>query len=215
MTMTTTTTTTASTNSSTTLMDDNNKNSKKPRKQSTKKGGDQAQTMVNEQMRRALEADQYSAVGSVVDTDSEKEEPSRTIPLDRATIMAAMRKRIWMERQARTQQEEEDYDNEENASLRNINKSTTTNKKRPKSVVAIESGGCTTAPLEELQDDATDQDEGSIFGQSTGASNATWVECDKCKKASVNIRSLHTTSPLVLNLTPCYSQVATPSWNGR
>ena len=33
-------------------------------------------------------------------------------------------------------------------------------------------------------DDAMDleRDEGSIFGQTTGASNATWVECDKCKK---------------------------------
>mmetsp|Transcript_5654 Transcript_5654/g.12025 ORF Transcript_5654/g.12025 Transcript_5654/m.12025 type:complete len:246 (+) Transcript_5654:117-854(+) len=27
-----------------------------------------------------------------------------------------------------------------------------------------------------------ERDEGSIFGQTTGASNSTWVECDKCKK---------------------------------
>jgi hypothetical protein len=27
-----------------------------------------------------------------------------------------------------------------------------------------------------------EQDEGSIFGHTTAASNATWVECDKCKK---------------------------------
>ena len=27
-----------------------------------------------------------------------------------------------------------------------------------------------------------ERDEGSIFGQTTGSSNATWVECDKCGK---------------------------------
>jgi len=27
-----------------------------------------------------------------------------------------------------------------------------------------------------------ERDEGSIFGQTTGSSNSTWVECDKCKK---------------------------------
>jgi len=31
-------------------------------------------------------------------------------------------------------------------------------------------------------DDVMERDEGSIFGQTTGASNSTWVECDKCKK---------------------------------
>lgn len=31
-------------------------------------------------------------------------------------------------------------------------------------------------------------DESSIFGQTTGSSNATWVECDKCKK----VRYIHT-----------------------
>jgi len=30
----------------------------------------------------------------------------------------------------------------------------------------------------------TSMDESSIFGQTTGSSNATWVECDKCKKVS-------------------------------
>ena len=185
-------------------MDDNSKHNKKLRKQAIKKGGDQAQTMVNEQMRRALEADQYSAVGSVVDTDSDREEPSRTVPLDRATILAAMRKRVWMERQSRTQQEEEDYDNEENASLRNTNKSTTLNKKRPKSGVSIESCGSTAIPLEELNDDVMDRDEGSIFGQSTGTNNATWVECDKCKKVSIEMSSIRAISPRALKLTPFF-----------
>ena len=28
-------------------------------------------------------------------------------------------------------------------------------------------------------------DDSSIFGQTTGSSNATWVECDKCKKVRI------------------------------
>jgi len=34
----------------------------------------------------------------------------------------------------------------------------------------------------DLGDDIIVADESSIFGQTTGSSNATWVECDKCKK---------------------------------
>jgi hypothetical protein len=34
----------------------------------------------------------------------------------------------------------------------------------------------------DLGDDIIGADESSIFGQTTGSSNATWVECDKCKK---------------------------------
>ncbi|GKY99060.1 hypothetical protein MPSEU_000861700 [Mayamaea pseudoterrestris] len=33
-----------------------------------------------------------------------------------------------------------------------------------------------------LDDDADADRDGSIFGQTTGTSNSTWVECDKCKK---------------------------------
>merc|ERR1711933_443269 len=31
-------------------------------------------------------------------------------------------------------------------------------------------------------DEDYDRDGGSIFGQTTGTTNSTWVECDKCKK---------------------------------
>jgi hypothetical protein len=34
----------------------------------------------------------------------------------------------------------------------------------------------------DLGEDIIGADESSIFGQTTGSSNATWVECDKCKK---------------------------------
>ena len=156
--------------------------SKHAKKQNRKpKKGDPLQTMVNDQMRKALEEDQYSAVGSVVDTDSDEEESnyhSRSgdvVHLDRNTILAAMRKRVWMERQSRTQQEEEEYDKEHDSSRKTTKSSSL--KKKAKVSEAI----C--APMEEMQDnDVMDRDEGSIFGQTQGASNATWVECDKCKK---------------------------------
>jgi len=35
------------------------------------------------------------------------------------------------------------------------------------------------------EEDDLGVDESSIFGQTTGSSNATWVECDKCKKVSI------------------------------
>jgi hypothetical protein len=41
---------------------------------------------------------------------------------------------------------------------------------------------------EEQGDDVMGIDESSIFGQTTGSSNATWVECDKCKKVSMNCK---------------------------
>lgn len=158
---------------------DDSKHSKKQNRKPKK--GDPLQTMVHDQMRKALEEDQYSAVGSVVDTDSDEEESnyhSRSgdvVHLDRNTILAAMRKRVWMERQSRTQQEEEDYDKEHDSSRKTTN--TSSIKKKAKVSEAV------SAPMEEMQDnDVMDRDEGSIFGQTQGASNATWVECDKCKK---------------------------------
>ena len=41
---------------------------------------------------------------------------------------------------------------------------------------------------EDQRDD--ERDEGSIFGQTTGSSNATWVECDKCKKVRKAFESM-------------------------
>lgn len=50
-----------------------------------------------------------------------------------------------------------------------------------------ESGGITAAsgPTNDFE-----RDEGSIFGQTTGSSNSTWVECDKCKKVSTIVSFL-------------------------
>jgi len=183
---TTTTIATTTTTTPTTSLDDSKNNSnKKPRK--IKKGGDQAQTMVHDQMRRALEEDQYSAVGSVVDTDSDEDLPvyhsrsGESLTLDRTTIVAAMRKRLWMERQSRTEQEEDEYDKEHTSTgtTRKSSISKPSTKKKPK---ALESSAA--AVTEDFHEDVIDRDEGSIFGQTQGASNATWVECDKCKKVS-------------------------------
>jgi hypothetical protein len=40
------------------------------------------------------------------------------------------------------------------------------------------------------EEDPLGADESSIFGQTTGSSNATWVECDKCKKVRIS-SSIH------------------------
>jgi hypothetical protein len=93
--------------------------SKKPRKQSSTKRGQAAaaaaaavdrsdasspaQVIVDDQMRKALEEDQYSAIGSIVDTDSDSDDhefmvKGRPVRLDHNAIMSAMRKRLWMER---------------------------------------------------------------------------------------------------------------------
>jgi len=40
----------------------------------------------------------------------------------------------------------------------------------------------TEGTLKDDSDEPMSADESSIFGQTTGSSNATWVECDKCKK---------------------------------
>jgi hypothetical protein len=83
---------------------------KKSRKQSRKgmisdrdAGLSPAQLAVNEQMRRALEEDQYSANGSIVDTDSDDDDPQhiykgQSIRLDRNHLMQAARKHLWLER---------------------------------------------------------------------------------------------------------------------
>lgn len=63
-----------------------------------------AQQAVQEQMRRSLEEDQYSAVGSIVDTESDEEDHTlysyRGIPvrLDKAALQQAVRKNNLLER---------------------------------------------------------------------------------------------------------------------
>jgi hypothetical protein len=162
------------------------------------------QTAVNEQMRRALEDDAYSALGSIVDTDTDEDDceyrtRTGTIRLDRTTILAAMRKRMWVERMtegninsggATTIVAGPPGATSKSASG-NVENSASTKKKRKKVVVpvpptAVARRGKDEAPkasaVADLNDDVLERDEGSIFGQTTGSSNATWVECDKCKK---------------------------------
>jgi hypothetical protein len=174
----------------------------KPRKQRREQLSAQ-QTAANEQMRRALEDDAYSALGSIVDTDTDEDDcefrtRSGKIRLDRTTILAAMRKRMWVERMT------DGNTNSGGATTivagppgatssagGNADSGASTKKKRKKVVVAVPSTavarrGKDDAPKAsadaDLNDDVLERDEGSIFGQTTGSSNATWVECDKCKK---------------------------------
>jgi hypothetical protein len=187
-----------------TAMDDR----KKARKQQARRAGNvapstdeplsAAQMAVNEQMRRVLEEDAYSALGSIVDTDTDDDntndmknpsDPCRLRRLDRSAIVAGMRKRLWLERMNGTP----------GSSVVTDDDNAKRNKKRKKAVVSvappppasrrkddeIEGKRPVFPSLEgtgDENDDEIDRDEGSIFGQTTGASNATWVECDKCKK---------------------------------
>ena len=154
-----------------------------------------AQVAVNEQMRRALEDDAYSAFGSIVDTDTDDDDndfQSRggTSRLDRNALLGAMRKRLWVERMSGSIGSVVVTD--EDDAKRN-------KKQRKKAVLSVAPAPSAARRKEEepegkraaessadgmgdLNDDVLERDEGSIFGQTTGASNATWVECDKCKK---------------------------------
>jgi hypothetical protein len=188
---------------------------KKPRKPARKaqfttvtSGGEElsaAQIAANEQMRKVLEEDCYSAIGSIVESGSEDEDAEYhgrgAARLDRSAILSAMRKRVWMERmsgsavlsvQEDEEQEEDDVDDQASRSSR---KAKTKKKHRKKTRPGDESlagtdsdagGDSVTASdmmsVEEPRPADTERDEGSIFGATAGASNATWVECDKCKK---------------------------------
>ena len=187
---------------------------KKPRKPVRKAqftvttGGEElsaAQIAANEQMRKVLEEDCYSAIGSIVESDSEDEETEYrgrgAARMDRAAILSAMRKRVWMERMGGSavlsvqEEEEEEEDDVDDLASRSSRKVKTKKKHRKKTRPGDESlagtdseagGDSATASdimsLEEPRPADAERDEGSIFGATAGASNATWVECDKCKK---------------------------------
>mmetsp|Transcript_928 Transcript_928/g.1327 ORF Transcript_928/g.1327 Transcript_928/m.1327 type:complete len:442 (-) Transcript_928:219-1544(-) len=160
-----------------------------------------AQLAVNEQMRRALEDDKYSALGSIVDTDTDDDEhdfrTSRggTIRLDRNTILTSMRKRLRTQRLAGSNVaivtpnsntsttpslEDQDEVAPKKKKVKTIPPSSSRSKgKTDDSLRHQEASGNS---VDVMNDDILGRDEGSIFGQTTGASNATWVECDKCKK---------------------------------
>ncbi|KAL7532377.1 hypothetical protein ACHAWF_004115 [Thalassiosira exigua] len=215
------------------------------------------QAAVNDMMRRALEEDQYSALGSVVDTDSSDDEeegmidgvglavarwnrrprrsssqeacdetastaPTRPTPpprLDRNALASAVRRHLRLEgaRSVRNfdcgsfREDAEGflrrgggtdaYDGPVSgtgADALSGRGGKGRGKKRGKTSSgdpfalegdadaldedgwednAVESSG---AEEDELVGDV--EEESSIFGQTAGASNATWVECDRCKK---------------------------------
>lgn len=165
-----------------------------------------AQIAVNEQMRRVLEEDQYSANGSIVDTDSDEEDSTyrgETVRMERTALMAAMRKHLFLERMtsgpgssvasSKPGGGDDDDDNDDN---RRGGRKKKKKVKRGKDdmIVAddepvMETSRTADAIVSTVADaagdveqDYDDRDGGSIFGQTTGSSNATWVECDKCKK---------------------------------
>ena len=39
-----------------------------------------------------------------------------------------------------------------------------------------------------MEEEVFEEEETSIFGQTVGSSNATWVECDRCKKVRLELR---------------------------
>jgi hypothetical protein len=174
-----------------------------------------AQIAVNEQMRKALEEDQYSANGSIVDTDTDDDDhqyvyKGQSVRLDRTYLTQAARKHSWLGggtlsgmTPAVSPDIDEDSDKEEEeeeilveTSSKKSKPKSSKDKKKPRqrnqySTRGKEDGsirdGEGSGMSRELSglsssDEIVERDEGSIFGQTTGASNATWVECDKCKK---------------------------------
>lgn len=145
-------------------------------------------------MRRVLEEDRYSAAGSVVEEpDSDAEDylyRGHPVRLDRSALAQAMKK--YMAREQRLfRLEEEAVASTDNGSPAQSTTSSKHMKKKgkkkdekswgPTPNTAFAPGRPDQDPL--LDDDIDlDRDGGSIFGQTTGSSNSTWVECDKCKK---------------------------------
>ena len=174
---------------------------------------DAAQQAVNDQMRRALEEDKYSAQGSIVDySDSDSEDEQfqyfgQAIRLDRSALQHAARKYLGQPKLLREKEDDEDDEDEEeeerdhdegdDAGARKQgqdNNAENTKKKIRRAQAVATSVVTASAPttkkgkkdqdplFENTEDPDLVRDGGSIFGQTTGSSNATWVECDKCKK---------------------------------
>ena len=173
----------------------------KKRKQQRKTTGERdgisaAQLAVNEQMRRALEEDQYSANGSIVDTDTDDEDhhyvyKGQSIRLDRSYLIQAARKQIWSDRvNAGTATGgppgiPEGDDNDKGRGGRKKKKKGKRGKddeRMPPKRSNDSETRTVIGPGGPSAGEDHERDEGSIFGQTTGASNSTWVECDKCKK---------------------------------
>jgi hypothetical protein len=192
-----------------------------------------AQQAAQEQMRRALEEDQYSVVGSIMDTESDDDDNDGDHPytnytynyrgsavrLDKAAMMQAVRKYILLEQRMQQQNtssnqnlddddddddmdgmEEDDDENtihmdggtttRRTTNTSNATKVMNKKKKRKDELTQLQDDvklqqntiASSKDPLLLDVDDDLDRDGGSIFGATTGSSNSTWVECDKCKK---------------------------------
>ena len=197
-----------------------------------------------ELMRKALEEEQYSANGSIVDTDSDDDEheymyKGQLVRLDRVYLNQAAKKIGWLSDELGISTTEmsgtttdgpvdtgscDGYEEEtilredgttnngssSNSGSSGSKKKSSRNKKKGRNQYTnrnnnnSSSGGgggnnnshkCFriddkpegSKPKNGSSSDSkggpdAERDEGSIFGQTTGASNSTWVECDKCKK---------------------------------
>lgn len=159
-------------------------------------------------MRRALEEDQYSANGSIVDTDSDDDElqyiyKGQSIRLDRSYLVQAARKHLWLERygskaassspSAPTTKDTSSRGSSSDAEDSEGRRSRSASKKKKKgkrgkdderstSPKPMDAGVGGSSNIASAPANDYERDEGSIFGQTTGSSNSTWVECDKCKK---------------------------------
>lgn len=156
------------------------------------------QVAINDMMRRALEEEQYSALGSIIQTDSSDDETviSRLprITLDRSAIQAAFKKNLMRERAAdegvgqivlvKSQRGDE--------ATSSVSASTATSKSKSQQASPkgddFKDGDIDAQEVdeEEVSEEQDDEEDSSVFGQTTAGggsnNNATWVECDKCKK---------------------------------
>ena len=151
-------------------------------------------------MRRTLEEDKYSANGSIVDTESDEDDhqyiyKGQPVRLERSTIMQAARKHLWLERgggpsnQATGSSVGDNDDVESRRGGKRKKKKGKRSKEDDRNNNSSNSHHDTDRGADATndgQENDYERDEGSIFGQTTGSSNSTWVECDKCKKVSCN-----------------------------
>lgn len=165
-----------------------------------------AQMAAQEQMRRALEEDKYSAAGSIVNVDSDDDAQDydyrgSLVRLERPALLQAVRKHHLLERLAgiatatttsskhsnnnhKGPDEQEEDDLEDDPSRKSKKKK----KRKTEAQVLLEASKPQTAPPSTSKDplaldspeDDLNHDGGSIFGATQGSSNSIWVECDKC-----------------------------------
>lgn len=157
-------------------------------------------------MRRALEEDKYSANGSIVDTDSDDDHhqhiyKGQSIRLDRNHLMQAARKHLWLERI--NGGGAISGSGTENSDVRLAGRKKKGKRSKDEDVLGAlpPATGCDAEQDMNNKESKTgsvekgfERDESSIFGQTTGSSNSTWVECDKCGKVRTSpifLASLH------------------------